>query len=1422
MKTTSKQSKAGRQLFAFLSAGVTLAIATFVSASTSQQLQPLASLAVPRTGHTATALSDGRIIITGGRDDAGTLVADSEIFDPESQTSTGSATLTTARVDHTATVLLDGRVLVAGGSDADGNALSSAEIFDPADPDAGFQVIASPMTAARAHHTATLLNNGSVLIAGGEATGTAEIFDPNTQSFTPTLWNLTVARSGHTATLFTDDSVLLAGGNTASMEMFTPLDQHFTLDQATLSFVRTGHWVFELSDTRLLLFQGDTGNSIDEFNPSTDTITPKGSLDFHASSSTLLANGKLLVLGTDVSGLYNPDAVLPAPDFTPFDNASVPNSVILPRSGQTSVQLPGDKRILISGGVDGFNQLMGQMLYNPAKIWTDKDDYQPDEPVILSASGWKANEPVYLFAVDNETEQWTYEMTVNADSNGEFVLSPYFIIELRHLGVQFHVTAVGQSTLQADVYFTDTSSQVTKVAYDRGPAVNFVSGAVDGPIGLQTQNSSSLPESLTGNATNSNVTITITSSSVTGRFDTTPGGTFTATSLPQSINATTPSNPNFPDFYYEDTAAPGTTVIITATVTAKGSGLTSLPLNSTANLTKVLKRQPTFSNLNPSPSQTITQGTASISVSGRLNAGGGNVPSGTGTVKIGPLSPVTIGPFGAGNGAFGPTSVNTSTLAPGTYTITYSYPGDANYASATDASTQLIVTAPTPTPTPTPAPTATPTPTPAPTATPTPTPATVLTVAAAASTYGGSVNLSATLTSNSSPVSGKSISFTLNGNAAGSGVTDGSGVATVTVNPLCGSSYNAGLYSSGVAASFAGDGSYTGSSGSNSLTVGKATATFTVTPYSVTYDGNPHTATVSTITGVCGETGATVGTVTLSTTHTNAGTYNTDSWSFTGTANYNDIATTMITDTINQANATVTADDLSKTYGQANPGLTATVVGQVVGGDAINYTLATTATQFSNVGPYPITVTLGSNPNYNVTSNNGTLTINQAVATVTADDLSKTYGQANPTLTATVVGEVAGGDSINYTLATSATQFSNVGPYPITVTLGANPNYNVTATDGTLTINQANASVTADPKSKTYGDANPALTATVVGQVVGGDSINYTLSTTATQFSGVGNYAIVVNLGSNPNYNVTTANGTLTIDPKNASVTANNANKTYGDANPAFTATVVGQVVGGDAINYTLSTTAVQCSNVGPYAITVNLGSNPNYNVTPTNGTLTINKKNLTVKADNKNKAYDGNPYSPFTVTITGFTCGDTVAVVTGSAGFTGTAVGATIPGTYTITPTQGSLSATNYDFTPFVNGTLTIGYGTCTGSTPGGVILPPINSDGTSVYKRKAGSTIPVKFTVCGANGQPISNPYAVFLNYPTGGELTMLSERRGTIDNVNEAGTNDVPDVAFTFSGDHWQFNMATTNLNAPSTYTYKINLADGSGITFVVGTK
>src|SRR5207253_7327980 len=278
-----------------------------------------------------------------------------------------------------------------------------------------------------------------------------------TETFSSTLLTMAAPRIGHTATLFSNDSVLLAGGNTDSMELFTPADQKFTLDSKVMSAVHTGQEAISLSDTRLFFFGGDALNTIEEFNPSADTLTVDGTMDAPASSTTLLANGKILVLRPDLAGLYEPDAVAPNPAFTAFDETSVPGSTALRRNGQTATELSGDKKILVAGGVNAQHQPTLQIAaFNPARIWTDKDDYQPGDNVILSGSGWKPNENVYLYAVDDTTEAWTYGSTVPADSSGAFVVNPYFVVQLVQLGANFSVSAVGaQSAMQADVKFTD-------------------------------------------------------------------------------------------------------------------------------------------------------------------------------------------------------------------------------------------------------------------------------------------------------------------------------------------------------------------------------------------------------------------------------------------------------------------------------------------------------------------------------------------------------------------------------------------------------------------------------------------------------------------------------------------------------------------------------------------------------------------------------------------------------------------------------------------------------------------------------------------------------------------------------------------------------------------------------------------------------
>ena len=453
------------------------------------------------------------------------------------------------------------------------------------------------------------------------------------------------------------------------------------------------------------------------------------------------------------------------------------------------------------------------------------------------------------------------------------------------------------------------------------------------------------------------------------------------------------------------------------------------------------------------------------------------------------------------------------------------------------------------------------------------------------------------------------------------------------------------------------------------FTITKATATVTADAKTKVY-GVPDPTFTATVTGV--QSGDQLNYTLARVTGENAGTYDINV-NLGDNPNY-DVTATKGTFTINKATATVTAADKSKTYGASDPELTATVTG-AVNNETLNYTLARATGE--NAGTYDITVTPGSNPNYEVTTANGTFTINKATAIVTAADKSKTYGASDPELTATVTGAV-NNETLNYTL--SRANGESAGTYAITVTLGSNPNYEVTAANGTFTINKATATVTADNKSKTYGATDPTLTATVTG-VVNNETLNYTL--TRANGENAGEYAITVNLGSNPNYEVTSTNGTFTINKATATVTADAKSKTYGAADPELTATVTG-AVNNETLNYTLARATGE--NAGEYAITVTLGSNPNYEVTATNGTFTINKAAATVTADAKSKTY-GATDPTLTATVTG-------AVNSETLNYTLARANGENAGEYAITVTLGSNP--NYDVTA-TNGTFTINKATAT-----------------------------------------------------------------------------------------------------------------------------
>ena len=197
---------------------------------TTGAFSPVGTMAAARLGSTATALnnSNGEILIVGGQDNSGNVLDTAEVYDPAAHKFIAvNNTMSDRRMFHTATLLLNGKVLVAGGAtNLSGDTTSSADIYDPASN--SFTPATFPMDHQRAAHTATLFTSGpmagKVLITGGVGgssfyfkDSSAEIYDPASQEFILLSSFVNEPRSLHTATLLEDGSVLLAGGFSGSV-----------------------------------------------------------------------------------------------------------------------------------------------------------------------------------------------------------------------------------------------------------------------------------------------------------------------------------------------------------------------------------------------------------------------------------------------------------------------------------------------------------------------------------------------------------------------------------------------------------------------------------------------------------------------------------------------------------------------------------------------------------------------------------------------------------------------------------------------------------------------------------------------------------------------------------------------------------------------------------------------------------------------------------------------------------------------------------------------------------------------------------------------------------------------------------------------------------------------------------------------------
>lgn len=416
------------------------------------------------------------------------------------------------------------------------------------------------------------------------------------------------------------------------------------------------------------------------------------------------------------------------------------------------------------------------------------------------------------------------------------------------------------------------------------------------------------------------------------------------------------------------------------------------------------------------------------------------------------------------------------------------------------------------------------------------------------------------------------------------------------------------------------------------------------------------------------------------------------------TSNNYEIAFVAGTLQVTPAALTVKTNDESKTYGDAPVAFGVSYTGFVNGDDATDLSgmLAFDFTDTANTlaGSYTVTPSGLTSMNYNVAFASGTLTVSKAAITVAADSATRTYGAANPAFAGTLSG-IRNGDNITASYSSVADASSPAGGYAITPTL-ADPdnklvNYTVASTDGTLTITRAALSVVGDSYTRRYGEANPAFGGTVSG-VLNNDGIAASYSSAAVPSSPIGQYQIAIALDDPnnrlSNYDVSTTERTLTIQKALLSVTAENASRLYGQTNPALTGTVTG-VQNGEVITASYSTGATETSPVGSYAIVPALSGATlsNYEVTSNNGTLTIDRAALTVKADDKSKTYGGAAV-PFTVSYTGFVNNETAASLSGTLAFNFADAPTTPAGAHTITPS--GLSSPNYAIT-FASGTLTV-----------------------------------------------------------------------------------------------------------------------------------
>lgn len=319
-------------------------------------------------GASAVTLLDGTVLVTGGS----SVLNDS--FDPKVNASQGSLTpvgnLAVNRYLHTATLLPNGKVLIAGGymMVSPYGAVATVEIYDPATGSCTTALTSMP--SSRAYHTATLLRDGRVLLVGGNDASyndlaSALLYNPADGTFTPTTGSLTAKRAFHTATLLMDGRVLIAGGtgnysSLSTTEIFDPATGTFSAGPAMAS-ARSGHTATLLGDGRIVFaFGGKATVEVMDVAAATSTLvgSAQGSITYH--SATLMSDGRVALIGGQAGNAMAKWVHV----FDPTLNALslLPNGLVFGRGKHVSCLL-ADGRVLVVGGVgDNGNLFFAELM----------------------------------------------------------------------------------------------------------------------------------------------------------------------------------------------------------------------------------------------------------------------------------------------------------------------------------------------------------------------------------------------------------------------------------------------------------------------------------------------------------------------------------------------------------------------------------------------------------------------------------------------------------------------------------------------------------------------------------------------------------------------------------------------------------------------------------------------------------------------------------------------------------------------------------------------------------------------------------------------------------------------------------------------------------------------------------------------------